>query len=66
MIRELDVFGVFLPPLALMVVLALPPWMLLRYALSASGLGARIWHPALFHFASFVLVLALVVLAVFP
>jgi protein AaeX len=65
MIRELDVFGVFLPPLVLMVALALPAWMVLRYALAASGIGARIWPPALFHLASFVLVLSLVILASF-
>lgn len=65
MIRELDLFGVFLPPFVLMVGLALPPWLLLRAVLARSGLAARLWHPALFHAASFVLLLALVVIAVF-
>jgi hypothetical protein len=64
-IRELDLFGVFLPPLVLMVALALPPWMVLRYVMATSRLEARIWHPALFHLASFVLILSLVILAVF-
>lgn len=65
MIRELDLFGVFLPPLVLTVVLALPPWMALRAVLAASRLEERVWHPALFHLASYVLILSLVVLAIF-
>lgn len=65
MIRELDLVGVYLPPFVLMVLLALPPWLLIRFVL-ARGRGApRVWHPPLFHFASFVLVLSLVILAVF-
>lgn len=65
MIREIDVFGVFLPPLVLMLVLALPAWLLLRAVLTSAGLAQRVWHPALFHLSSFVLLLSLVVLAVF-
>ncbi|HWX48095.1 MAG TPA: DUF1656 domain-containing protein [Roseomonas sp.] len=57
MIAELDLYGVFLPALLAWALLALPVTMLLRWPLRAIGLYRWIWHPALFDFALFVLVL---------
>lgn len=58
MIGEIDVYGLFLPPLLLMAVVAWAASALLRRGLRAVGAYGWVWHPPLFDFALYVLVLS--------
>ena len=61
MIKEIDVFGVFLPPLLLYAGIAMLAWQPLRVALERAGFYRLVWHPALFNASAYVLILAAVV-----
>lgn len=63
MIKEIDLFGVFVPPLLLYAALAALIWAPLRIVLERAGFYALVWHPALFNLASYVCALALVTAA---
>jgi hypothetical protein len=56
MIRELDIAGVFVTPLLLWVVIALPITALLRRLLARSGAYRFVWHRPLFDLALLVIV----------
>jgi protein AaeX len=59
---ELNVFGVYIAPIAPMMIVA---WLLLwglRRLAAALGLFQYVWHPALFVFAIYVILLAGIVL----
>ena len=55
---EVDLFGVYVAPLSLMVVAAWPVTIALRRVASRFGLLRYVWHPALFVFAVYLIVLA--------
>ena len=55
---EIDLFGVYVAPLSLLLVAAWLVTIVLRRVASRSGLLGRVWHPALFLFAIYVIVLA--------
>jgi hypothetical protein len=61
MIGEIDIYGVFVPPLLLWVGAALPLTSLLRRLLARLGFYRFIWHRPLFDFALLVIVLGGVV-----
>ncbi len=61
MIKEVDLFGVFVPPLLLYVALAALIWRPLRVLLERAGFYRLVWHPALFNLCCFVVALAAVV-----
>lgn len=63
MIKEVDLFGVFIPPLLAYAALAALIWTPFRMALERAGFYRAVWHPALFNLASYALVLAGVVAA---
>jgi hypothetical protein len=61
---EIDVFGVYIAPMALMLIAA---WLILiplRRVASRFGLLQHVWHPALFVFAVYMIVLSSIVLLV--
>jgi uncharacterized membrane protein YkvI len=61
---EVDVFGVYVAPIVPMMVGA---WFLtvgMRWAATRYGLLRHVWHPALFTFAVYVIVLSLIVLGI--
>ena len=61
---EINLFGVYVAPMALMLVAA---WLILiplRRVASRFGLQRHVWHPALFEFAVYMIVLSCIVLAV--
>lgn len=60
MIKEIDLFGVFLPPILLYALIAGAIWLPLRVALDRAGLDRVVWHPALFGVALYVVLLAAV------
>ncbi|WP_313030598.1 DUF1656 domain-containing protein [Massilia alkalitolerans] len=57
MIGEVSIDGLYLPPLLLLALAALVVCRILNLALARTGFYRRVWHPALFDFSLFVIVL---------
>jgi hypothetical protein len=55
---EIDLFGVYVAPISLMMIGAWFVTIALRRLASRSGLLQHVWHPALFVFAVYVIVLS--------
>ena len=55
---EIDVFGVYVAPMSLMMVAAWLVTIALRRVAARSGLLRYVWHPALFVFAVYMIVLS--------
>ena len=66
MIGEVDVYGVFVPPLLIWVVAALPVTALIRRLFVRVGLYRFVWHRPLFDLALLVIVLGGVVAVTSP
>ncbi len=62
---EVNVFGVYVAPLAPMMVLAYLLLFALRWCGLESGLLQRVWHPALFQVALYLLILSAIVLCTY-
>lgn len=61
---EVDMFGVYLAPISLLVVAAWVVTLGLRWAAARYGLLRHVWHPALFIFAVYTIVLSSMVLVI--
>jgi hypothetical protein len=61
---EIDVFGVYIAPIVPLMLLALVATLALRWVAVAAGLFRWIWHPALFEFSVYLIVLTAMVLTV--
>jgi protein AaeX len=61
---EINVFGVYVAPMSLMMVGAWLVTIALRRVASRFGLLRHVWHPALFVFAVYIIVLSSVTLIV--
>lgn len=59
---ELNIFGVYVAPIALMMVVAWIATLPLRRLGDRLGLSRLVWHPALFNTGIYVIVLSLIVL----
>jgi protein AaeX len=57
MTGEVSLYGIYFPPLLLLALLALVVSRLLNRVLARLGLYVHVWHPALFDFSLFVIVL---------
>ena len=55
---ELNLFGVYVAPISIMMIGAWLITIVLRRIASRSGLLRYVWHPALFMFAMYIIVLA--------
>lgn len=55
---EVDMFGVYVAPISLMIVAAWFVTIALRRVASRTGLLQHVWHPALFVFAVYIIVLS--------
>jgi protein AaeX len=55
---EIDLFGVYVAPISLMLVGAWLITIALRRIANRSGLLRYVWHPALFTFATYIIVLS--------
>lgn len=60
---EVDLFGVYVAPISVMMVAAWLIVLLLRRAANPFGPLRHVWHPALFTFAVYIVVLSSIVLA---
>jgi len=61
---ELDVFGVYVAPISLMLIAAWLVMIGLRRLANRFGLLHHVWHPALFNFSIYIIVLSSMVLLV--
>jgi hypothetical protein len=61
---EVNLFGVYVAPISLMMAAAWLVLIALRRVADHFGLLGRVWHPALFVFAVYMIVLASIVLIV--
>ena len=61
MIGEIDLYGVFIPPLLIWVVVSLPLTAILRRLLRWFGFYRFVWHRPLFDFALLIIVLGALV-----
>ena len=61
---EINLFGVYVAPISLMLVGAWVVTIALRRIVARFGLLQHVWHPALFVFAVYVILLSLIVLSV--
>lgn len=61
---ELDIFGVYVAPISVMMVAAWFATTGLRWTAARCGLLRHVWHPALFVFAVYMVVLSSMVLAI--
>jgi protein AaeX len=60
---EMNLFGVYIAPISLMLVVAWVVTIALRRIADRFGLLRHVWHPALFVFAVYTIVLSSIVLA---
>ena len=60
---EVDLFGIYVAPISLLMIVAWVATMGMRRLAVRVGLLRRVWHPALFVFAVYVIVLASLTLA---
>jgi hypothetical protein len=61
---EIDVFGVYIAPMSLMMVAAWLVTITLRRLASRFGLLRYVWHPALFVFSVYMIVLSSITLII--
>jgi hypothetical protein len=61
---EIDLFGVLIPPLVPLIALAFAITMTLRWFTVDIGWARWVWHPSLFEFSVFLIVLTAVVVTV--
>jgi protein AaeX len=61
---EINLFGVYFAPIAMMMVVAWLCLLALRRLANRYGLLQHVWHPALFEFAVYLIVLSSIVLVV--
>ena len=61
---EFDLLGVYVSPMVPMLLAAWVATLVLRRVADRAGLLRHVWHPALFVFCAYLVVLAAVVLAV--
>jgi hypothetical protein len=61
---EIDLFGVFVAPISVMLVAAWAITIVFRRIVARFGLLRHVWHPALFVFAVYMIVLSSIVLTV--
>jgi hypothetical protein len=61
---EIDLFGVYVAPISVMLVIAWVITIALRRAAARFGLLRHVWHPALFVLSIFVTLLSAIILVV--
>ena len=59
---EIDILGVYVAPISLMMAAAWVILIVLRRVADRFGLLQRVWHPALFVFAVYMIILSSIVL----
>jgi protein AaeX len=60
--NEINLFGLYVAPIAVILVIAWVIYLLLRRAGDRIGLTEQVWHPALFELALYVMIVSSIVL----
>ena len=55
---EIDIFGVYVAPISVLMVAAWIVMIALRRIASRFGLLENVWHPSLFQFAAYIIILS--------
>jgi hypothetical protein len=63
-LSEVNLFGVYVAPISVMMVVAWLATIILRRALARFDLMRYVWHPALFVFAVYMILLSSIVLLI--
>jgi hypothetical protein len=61
---EIDLFGVYVAPISVMLVMAWVITIALRRVVARFGLLNHVWHPALFVLSAYVMILSAIVLVI--
>jgi hypothetical protein len=64
MLSEVDLGGIYVAPIVVYGIAAIPLFLVFRWVLGHLGVLRHIWHPALFQLAVYVTLLSLLILAV--
>ena len=62
--NEINLFGLYVAPIAVILGVAWIVYLLLRRVSDRIGLSEQVWHPALFVFAIYVMVLSCIILVI--
>jgi len=62
MYSELNLQGIYMAPIVLYALIALPVFLVLRFVLARIGFFRLVWHPALFETALYLSILSLLIL----
>ena len=62
--HELDLFGVYVAPISVLLVMAWVITIALRRVVARFGLLNHVWHPALFVLSTYVMILSAIVLVI--
>ena len=60
MISEVNLFGVYVSPIVVDALVAIPLFVVLRWLLGKAGILSRVWHPALFQMSLYVCVVCVI------
>lgn len=63
MYTEINLFGIYVAPFMVMMVIAWFVTIPLRMVANRYGIARKVWHPGLFNLCIYVIVLSLIVLA---
>jgi protein AaeX len=61
---EINLFGLYVAPIALIMAVAWAAYLIIRRAADRFGLTQRVWHPALFELALYVIIASSIVLMI--
>jgi len=62
--NEIDLFGLYVAPITLIMAVAWAAYLLVRRTGDCFGLTQRVWHPALFELALYVILVSSIVIMI--
>ena len=62
--NEIDLFGLYVAPITLIMAVAWAAYLLVRRTGDRFGLTQRVWHPALFELALYVILVSSIVIMI--
>jgi hypothetical protein len=62
--NEIDLFGLYVAPITVIMAVAWAAYLVVRRASDRLGLIQRVWHPALFELALYVIIVSSIVLMI--
>jgi hypothetical protein len=62
--NEINLFGIYVAPIVVILAIAWIAYLLVRRAGDRLGLSQRVWHPALFDLALYVMIVSAIVIII--